>query len=543
MSVAAPIFPCRSKRRPGISRRNRLGLLFGLILCGFIGMELALRADESDPIINLFIQKGFITEAEAAKARAEIAAMRTTNNLNALPTQSESKWKLDPGLNSIQLFGDLRLRYENRTATAPDNGEINISSLRYSVRFGLKGVVFDDFYYGLRLDTSANPRSPWVSMGTSSSGVPYYGPYGKSTAGIGIGQVYLGWRAADWLELTAGKMANPLYTTTMVWDNDLNPEGLAERLRYKVGDTEFFANFGQFVYQDVNPKNASGGLGFNGLIGQETSGIFQLAWQAGFQHKFTTNTSAKVAATIYKYYGLKRSSTTSSSSLSPYFGDPFVGEGAYLGPGSGTVNGGSGYGTSSTLPGYSSLSFPLNQVGLNDLLVLEFPWEFNFKLNSELDARVFGNFAYNLEGSDRARAAANGYAAWIASQPTTPSIQPFAPQTQENKAYQVGVALGSKTGWAARHPWEIQAYWQHTEQYALDPNLLDSDSFEGRGNLQGINIQLSFGLTPNLITSLRYGNATRINKTIGTGGSNLSIPQMNPINRFELWQLDLSFKF
>ena len=89
------------------------------------------------------------------------------------------------------------------------------------MRVGLRGDAAGGFYYGLRLETAANPRSPWVTFGqeaSTSSTSPVNGPFGKSAAGINLGQIYLGWKYDDWLDLTVGKMANPLYTTPMVWD-------------------------------------------------------------------------------------------------------------------------------------------------------------------------------------------------------------------------------------------------------------------------------------------------------------------------------------
>ena len=61
--------------------------------------------------------------------------------------------------------------------------------------------------------------------------------------------------------------------------------------------------------------------------------------------------------------------------------------------------------------------------------------------------------------------------------------------TGQNKAYQVGVAygnLGLVYGQTSKkNTWEARVYWQHVEQYAADVNLLDSDFFEGRANLEG----------------------------------------------------------
>ena len=71
------------------------------------------------------------------------------------------------------------------------------------------------------------------------------------------------------------------------------------------------------------------------------------------------------------------------------------------------------------------LSYPFNQVGLNHLLVVEVPFEFNFKI-SRLDAQVFGDAAYNLEGAQRAQDAATAYSQ-ILLQNGSPNAQRCAP--------------------------------------------------------------------------------------------------------------------
>ena len=66
-----------------------------------------------------------------------------------------------------------------------------------------------------------------------------------------------------------GKMPNPLYTTTLVWNGNISPEGAAEQFKYTVGPADFFANFGQFLYQDMNPISASGLLDIHRNCGSE----------------------------------------------------------------------------------------------------------------------------------------------------------------------------------------------------------------------------------------------------------------------------------
>jgi hypothetical protein len=192
-----------------------------------------------------------------------------------------------------------------------------------------------------------------------------------------------------------------------------------------------------------------------------------------------------------------------------------------------------------------------NQIGVNNLLVVDVPFEVNFKI-SQLNARVFGDFAYNLEGSQRATDAVNALAAQVqaAGNGYQPPLLSYGAQRNDVKAYQIGFGIGNGDtpglvygSVAKKHTWEFRTYWQHVEQYALDPNLLDSDFFEGRGNLEGIYTALAYAFTGNVIGTVRYGYANRINSKLGTGGSNLDIPQLNPIEHYNLLQLDLTVRF
>ena len=447
-------------------------------------------------------------------------------------------------------YGDIRVRYEQREAITPPGATMELDRWRYALRLGLRGDLFDDVYFGLRLETSTNPRSTWVTLGSSSPG-----PFGKSNAGIDVGQAYLGWRPGGWLDLTLGRMPNPLYTTPMVWDPDLNPEGFAERFKYTVGKADLFATFGQFVYQDYNPSDVSRSLmPYLYPLGStrtqtSTDTTFLLAWQGGFNYHFTENISLKAAATLYNYIGLVTNQIAAAQVAAGYsggIGDTFIGEGAYGGRTniSAPVNG-----LTSENNGQGTVSY--NQVGVNNLTVVEVPAELNFKIG-KVNARVFGDYAFNLDGAQRAQAAYHALAAQnrLQQQPGSPPLLTYGPQVNDVVAYQVGLAfgngdrLGLATGSVSkRNTWELRGYWQHIGQYALDPNLLDSDVFEGRGNLQGFVVALAYSFTDNLIATVRYSNASRINDKLGTGGSNLDIPQINPIQHYNLLQFDVTLRF
>jgi hypothetical protein len=490
------------------------------------------QADSSsDALINKLEQKGILSADEAKDLRVEAGASET-NLINQLPA---SKWKLSDSIKSLGLYGDLRLRYEYRgvdnTVGATPNTYYR-ERMRYALRAGLRGDLFDDFSYGIRLETANNPRSPWDTFGNNTTAGAVT-PSDKNTSGIYVGQAFLNWHPEDWYEMSAGRMPMPLYTTPMVWDSDINPEGAFEKFKYTVENVDLFVDFGQFDYQDPGSANR--------YVSGDT---FLLTWQAGANVRLPKDMSFKIAPIFYSYSG--------SGSASSGLGQTFVGQGNSTGANVG-VPGGTAFGSLTAAQAQQAY----NEEGINDLSVLEIPAEFNFRINKtwlgDLHARLFGDFAYNFEGDDRASAAYN------ADKTTFPGLNPFpgmnGPATGKNFAYQAGIGIGSAGpvygptqglvygSTSKKGTWEARAYWQHIEQYALDVNLIDSDFFEGRANLQGIYTSFAYSITDAIIGTVRYGYADRIDSELGTGGNNLDIPGINPIKNFNIIQMDLTWRF
>ncbi|HLX71846.1 MAG TPA: putative porin [Verrucomicrobiae bacterium] len=482
----------------------------------------AFAADSVDSLLDALVKKGVLTQKEATDIKEE-----NTTNIAVLPA---SKWKISDAIKSIGLFGDVRFRYEYRSADNPQKDGLTTGDtyyrerFRYALRAGIRGDLYDNWSYGIRIETSANPRSPWVTFAddtgkANSGGVSGASPSDKTSDFLNVGQVYLNWHPADWYEMTVGRMPMPLYTTPMVWDSDINPEGAFEKLKYSIGPVDTFMDFAQFDYQNVSPDHQF-----------PSADTFILAWQMGAIVNVHTNEAFKIAPVVYNYTGHGASAGLNT---------PFVGQGNLVG-------------------GNPNTPAALNQDGINDLLVLEVPAEFTFPIPANpvtgpLEGRLFGDFAYNFNGADRARAAFAAGGGNTATNGFFPGVS--GPATGENKAYQIGLGIGNRGPvygptqglvygtTSKKGTWEVRAYWQHIEQYSLDVNLIDSDFFEGRANLQGFYTAASYSFTDGIIGTLRYGHASRINSNLGTGGSNLDLPQINPINNYNLFQADLTWRF
>lgn len=532
-------------------KTSRLALIAGATaLAAFIPQS---HADSSsDALINKLEQKGILSSDEAKQLRTE-AAESETNLINQIPA---SKWQISKAIKSIQLFGDVRLRYENRSADNPwpnpargttigDGNSGTTGStydrerFRYALRVGIRGDLVDDWNYGVRIETSSNPRSQFVTFGddtgktlanSANAATPPNGgtPSDKSSDGLGVGQVYLGWHPTSWFSMTAGKMPQPLYTTPMVWSSSINPEGAFEKLQTTVGPVDLWASGGQFAYQDPSATTDF-----------PSGDTFMLANQAGMDVRFGKSMMFKVAPVVYTYTGHGNppapglipppSQTALASSI--YY--PFVGQGNPPG----------------ITQGFNS---QYNQIGIDNLFILEIPAEFDFKIYNTplgtIQARIFGDYAYNLKGDDRARQAFE-----VGTPAAFPGLKSAA--LGNNEAYQVGIGFGSDGpvygpmqglvyGTASeKHAWEARFYYQHIEQYSLDVNLLDADFWEGRANLQGVYTAFSYSITDGILATIRYGYANPINSKLGTGGSNPDLPLLNPVRNYQIVQADLTWRF
>jgi hypothetical protein len=511
-------------------KRKLAGIVAGAAV--FLTLAATAKAQVSgDAILDKLVAKGILTQEEAAQLKKEAA----TNNAGSYNNAQFPKFKLSSAFKDAELYGDLRFRFESRSAKlGPEAGSIYDAEnrWRYALRIGVRGDLVDDFYYGLRLETSPNERSPWNTIGNGGGSTPtYYGPFSKANNySVFVGQAYVGWRPTPWLDVSVGRVPQPLYTTSMVWDSDFSPEGAVEKIKYSKGPVDYFVTLAQYVYQDVSPgsdyaiQGGSNALSFLGDLSDHNA--YLLAWQLGATYHVDKDLWAKVAPVVYTYVG--------HGNASDGFYGPFVGQGE------------SGYtflpGTSTSgLPGafvFEGVPASYNQTGINDLAIVEIPMEVDFKLGS-LDAKAFGDYSINLQGDDRARAAyaAGGKTAF-----------PGGLQLNQGQAMQMGLAVGNNLGLvygttSKKGTWEARAYWQHVEQYALDPNLLDSDFFEGRGNMQGIYTAFAYSFTDAIIATVRYGLAGRINGQLGTGGYNADLPLPNPITRYQVLQMDLTMRF
>ncbi len=157
--------------------------------------------------------------------------------ITAVPAAAEETWA-----DRIKLKGDVRLRHES----IDEDGEEDRRRMRFRARFGLSAAVDEDVKIVLQLATGGdNP----VSTNQSFDG-------GFSTKDIGVDLAYVDWKIRDGVNFYGGKMKNPLFKAggvPLVWDSDLNPEGLA--IRFASGG--LFATAGGFSVEERSSADDS----------------------------------------------------------------------------------------------------------------------------------------------------------------------------------------------------------------------------------------------------------------------------------------------
>ena len=132
------------------------------------------------------------------------------------------------GLGPISFSGDVRLRAEPFFG-GPSDGSLDRMRGRVRMRFNAVADLGSQFRTGFTL-ASGDINDP-VSTNQTLGGF-----YTRKTVAIDQAFVQFTPKPFKALTLTGGKFAYPWYNTELTWDKDLNPEGAAQSLAFKINN-------------------------------------------------------------------------------------------------------------------------------------------------------------------------------------------------------------------------------------------------------------------------------------------------------------------
>lgn len=210
----------------------------------------------------------------------------------------------DLWLKDLKFSGDFRLRYEAFDFTSGHPTETDPRNrFRFRLRYGFEKTLLPDMKVGFYL-SSGSTSDPTSTNETFDGNFVYkttvieraFATYTPSWAKIG---------PIEKFEITGGKFKNPFETgsSEIVWDRDVRPEGIYQKVDFRLLDMEDlkitgYATAGQFILDE------------DGTLGSGTKGGDAELWavQVGLNPKFKTPFADKpiswlLAASYYGYSG------------------------------------------------------------------------------------------------------------------------------------------------------------------------------------------------------------------------------------------------
>jgi Putative porin len=502
-----------------------------LALVSFLAsMNMTARAESKgdQALLDALVRKGVLTEKEAEQIAAEAAKEQVST--------SGAKIQIGDWVQELRLGGDLRLRNQadQRTPmilTNPRLGPVDHViprdrwrfRLRLTADFKLKG----NFFGGIMLATSDN-RAADTKNATYTGGYDHYG--------IWVARAFMGWAPIPGLTFIAGKQANPFYTTDLVYDPDIDPQGLVERVDF---DKFFNMSFGEPVVAEgkegkappLPPAPPGNSLELALIAGQfvfnnnnANSGSTQLKWDAyAFQEQLLARLHIGDKLTISEAPGFLCYNSASSGGLPGPHGTiipPVTVQGQTFDQ----TTTGSPVTFGDTLA--NSQPFPVTQRDLNIILA---PGDITYKIWGK-PLTLYWDFAYNFSGDDRFN---RDYGPLFShyrfiGRSSTPTFGGRAtPSFSDNSAWLVGLKFGEnkKAG-----DFSVSADYRQEGISSLDPNVNNSNFAFSNLNSQGWEFNLAYNFTDFLtaVFTLYYSHALHPNLYGGYATGNVLMANGTP---------------
>lgn len=249
---------------------------------------------------------------------------------------------------------------------------------------------------------------------------------------------------------------------------------------------QYKATVGSVDYKVNLAQFMYGSPGFNNSLGTSANGknLLMLAWQAGVKYNINKTDYVQVSPVFYNY-----ANTDVVKNPTPFNG----------------------------------LFSPTNLQAANNLAVLEVPLEYSTARFGSKPLRFFADAAVNFDAGKRA----TGWG---------------RPDLSGSKyAYQAGLQYGKA---AKKGEWDTKAYWQATDMFAVDPNLIDPDLFDSLVNLKGWVLTGNYYLGNSTLITSTVASASRIDPSVTTAGFSQDTKNFGAaLKRYWLYQMDLTLKF
>ncbi|MFH2044019.1 MAG: putative porin [Pseudomonadota bacterium] len=234
-------------------------------------------AGNIDKLIDKLVEKKILTKSEATELINEMQAEEAKEKKEVASKQAPKGFDLPKWVENTKVKGDIRVRYENQDT----QGDIypNQNRGRVRLRLGAETKVNEQWVVGVGLATGSdgNPRSVDQTFTNNSS-----------SKDIWLDYAFAQFTPAAWASIVAGKFKNPLWNPEqLMWDGDINPEGIAAKLKYEpVKGVEIFGNIGWLMLDES---------------GTTSNDPYLIAFQPGVNLNLPGGMYLKAAGTYYNF--------------------------------------------------------------------------------------------------------------------------------------------------------------------------------------------------------------------------------------------------
>lgn len=264
-----------------------------LALVGAVVLAVSAVQAQDKALIDALVKKGVLTDQEGEEIQADL--------VKEFNTTSAGKLEVSKHIKQLKLYGDGRWRYEyvGQDGQVNSNASSHNWQARYRIRLGADYTFTDNFKAGFELESSTQNDGANQTIGSG---------FGKFATNVGL--LYLSYKPWEFVTVTGGKFRNPFYTTDLLWDTDVAPEGAAELFSWNLGEQWTIGLTAAQLNYTENPDS-----GTNAVGKLQDSWIY--AAQVPVTYKFGRENSVTVAPAFYTWTGNNASSviTGSPSSL------------------------------------------------------------------------------------------------------------------------------------------------------------------------------------------------------------------------------------
>ena len=499
-------------------------------------IELEEREQSQPP--EKVIRVPYVPDFVKDQIREEVKSELREDVVDAVMTQAKTeRWGV-PGTtpewtSRIKVSGDIRLRAEGEMygddneeldllyfdfADINDggNGNINLVEDRQRMRLRARLKIAAKIVQGLKAEfrlatgSTSNP----VSLNES------LGDYFVSDSII-LDRAYLQYDKNDfegfnWLTLAGGRMPNPHFSTDLVWDSDVNFEGVASTFRLDIsgGEDDVFAadeqnrtmyfTLGAFPVQEIELSEKDKWL-FSAQIGA----LFISDSQSEFE----------VAISYYDYHNIEGKRNSQGSDVFDYTAPDFMQGGNSLFEISNPVD----------------PNDPPSKFGLvSDYDLLNVTLRYDIAHFSPMHLILTADYVKNIGyDADAAEKRAEGSSIFLNS--SAKFTAAGEEQDEQTEGYHVEVAYGWPNV-TARGNWQVAFGYKYLERDAVLDAFTDSNFFAFGTNAKGWRLMGSYGINENFWLSAKYQSSQAIDGFDEASDLGLDLS-------YDLIQIDLNAKF